>query len=239
MTGGARLAATLFPRLAGLGFGSWAPLGGQRERWHRPQRTQAARGLRLECEDGDGAGRAGGRTREWAPPAAKRKPSPAEARGGRPTLRGALPSTAPWRGLGGDRKQWHGRSAAEPVPTAWPPGGRMGQSTAPERGGGAWRRPTGGKQMAPRAGRGSPEGWSPSTARTAASGRGGEPPAPRFPRPLQRSLSGGAGSDARRGRAPAVSGAPHPVLGCTWLGWETAWRGTSNTPMSSRRGGTP
>ena len=36
------------------------PLGGRRECWHRPQRTQAARGLRLECEDGDGAGAGGG-----------------------------------------------------------------------------------------------------------------------------------------------------------------------------------
>jgi len=41
---------------------------------------------------------------------------------------------------------------------AKPPGGRMGQSKAPERSGGALRRPTGGKQMAPRAGCGSPQG---------------------------------------------------------------------------------
>jgi hypothetical protein len=71
LTARARLAATLLSRLAGLEF--WllgAPWGGRRERWHRPQRTQAARGLRLECEDGDGAGWAGGITLEWAPPAA-------------------------------------------------------------------------------------------------------------------------------------------------------------------------
>jgi hypothetical protein len=27
--------------------------------------------------------------------------------------------------MGGDRNQWHGQSAAAPVPTAVPPGGRM------------------------------------------------------------------------------------------------------------------
>ena len=47
------------------------PLGGRRERWHRPQRTQAAWGLRLECEDGDGAGWAGGSNPRWAPRAAR------------------------------------------------------------------------------------------------------------------------------------------------------------------------
>ncbi len=52
------------------------------------------------------------------------------------------------------------------------------------------------------------------------------------PRPLQRQLSGG-------GRDTAVSCYPDTVQGCTCLGWETAWPGTSNTPMSSRRGGTP
>ena len=142
-------------------------------------------------------GRAGGRTREWAPTAAKRKPSPAEARGGRPTLRGALPSKAPWRGEGGDRKQWHGRSAAEPVPTAWPPGGRMGQSKAPERSGGVLRRPTGGKQMAPRAGRGSPQGGSPSTARTACSCRDGGATSAALP-PVRCSASSAAPTGRRQ-----------------------------------------
>lgn len=44
---------------------------------------------------------------------------------------------------------------------------------------------------------------------------------------------------ARGGRDTAVPKSPDTVLGCTWLGWETAWPGTSNTPRSSRRGGTP
>ena len=35
---------------------------------------------------------------------------------------------SPLEGVGGDRNQWHGRSAAEPVPTRWPPGGRMGEA---------------------------------------------------------------------------------------------------------------
>jgi hypothetical protein len=60
LTGGARPAATLFPRLAGLGFWLLGAPGGRRERWPRPQPAQAARGWRLEREDGDGAGWAGG-----------------------------------------------------------------------------------------------------------------------------------------------------------------------------------
>ena len=71
LTEGARQAATLLLRLAGRGFSaSWAPPGGQTGRRRRPQPAQAARGLRLEREDGDGAGWAGGRTLEWAPAAA-------------------------------------------------------------------------------------------------------------------------------------------------------------------------
>jgi hypothetical protein len=59
----ARLAAGFMPAAwPGWGFGSWAPPGGQRERWRRPQPAQAARGLRLEREDGDGAGWAGARS---------------------------------------------------------------------------------------------------------------------------------------------------------------------------------
>ena len=50
MTGGARQGARLSFRLAGLGFfAAWAPPGGQRERWRRPQRTEAARVLRLKA----------------------------------------------------------------------------------------------------------------------------------------------------------------------------------------------
>lgn len=61
LTAQARPAATLGFRLAGLGFvPPGRPLGGRRERWPRPQPAQAARGLRLEREDGDGAGWAGG-----------------------------------------------------------------------------------------------------------------------------------------------------------------------------------
>jgi hypothetical protein len=108
-----------------------------------------------------------------------RPPQPAEAVPGwsarrAPFLTRSAPQQSPPRGgLGGDRNQWHGQSAAEPVPTALLLGGRMGQSKAPERSGGALRRPTGGKQLAPRAGCGSPQGWSPSTARTASSCSGG------------------------------------------------------------------
>ena len=55
MTARARQAARLSARLAGLGFVSCrqgAPWG-QVGRWHRPQRAQAAWGLRLEREHGD------------------------------------------------------------------------------------------------------------------------------------------------------------------------------------------
>jgi len=38
------------------------------------------------------------------------------------------PAQPPWRGLGVTGSSKHGRSAAEPVPTTWPPGGRMGEA---------------------------------------------------------------------------------------------------------------
>ncbi len=90
LTEGARQAARRSFRLAGLGFpGCWAPPGGQRERWRRPQPAPAARGVRLAREDGDGAGWAGGTLRDGRPPQ-RAEAAPAAARGGRPTVRGAL-----------------------------------------------------------------------------------------------------------------------------------------------------
>jgi hypothetical protein len=68
--------------------------GGRRARWPRAQGAQAVRFLRLKPEHGDGAGWAGVRFPRRAPAAASgsRAGFAAEARGGRPSLRGALPS---------------------------------------------------------------------------------------------------------------------------------------------------
>ncbi len=56
----------------------------------------------------------GGPHSQMGAPRSERKPSPAEARGGRPTLRAARRRKAPWRGRGGERNQWHGRSRCLP-----------------------------------------------------------------------------------------------------------------------------
>jgi hypothetical protein len=91
-----------FPPLGRAGvLAPGRPLGGRRERWPRPQPAQAAWGLRLEREDGDGAGWAGGRKRSQgaarSPWKATQEPA---TRARRLTARVALPSRAPWRGLG-------------------------------------------------------------------------------------------------------------------------------------------
>ena len=71
LTEGARPAARLSLRLAGLGFpASWAPPGGQRERWRRPQRTEAARGLRLKARTATARGGRGAGSGARAPRAA-------------------------------------------------------------------------------------------------------------------------------------------------------------------------
>ena len=75
--------------------------GGGRERWPRPQPAQAARGLRLEREAGDGAEWAGGfklsQGAARSPWKATQEPA---TRARRPSLRAALRRTAPLRGLG-------------------------------------------------------------------------------------------------------------------------------------------
>ena len=81
-------------RLAGLGFGSWAPPGGQTGALAPPAASASRGGLRLEREDGDGAGWAGGTT--W-------NGRPAQPSGSRPRLKrehGDPPRTA-HRGFGG------------------------------------------------------------------------------------------------------------------------------------------
>ena len=86
---------------------------------YRPQRTQAARGLRLECEDGDGAGVGGGQQSGIGAPRSKAEAAPAEARGGRPT---ANPRWGVWGPYG---------------KTAWCPlGGRTDARQARHAGGG-------------------------------------------------------------------------------------------------------
>jgi len=69
LTGGARQGARLSFRLAGLGFfAAWAPPGGQRERWRRPQRTEAARVLRLKARTATARGGRGAKLRNGRPP---------------------------------------------------------------------------------------------------------------------------------------------------------------------------
>ena len=91
LTGGARCAAILLFRLAGLGFhAARAPLGAAGAR--APPAASASRvGFTAEGEDGDGAGWAGGQTPKWAPRAgsASRAGFAAEARARRPTARAA------------------------------------------------------------------------------------------------------------------------------------------------------
>jgi hypothetical protein len=111
----------------GWGCGSWAPAGGQRERWPRPQPAQAARGLRLEREDGDGAGWAGGfKLRQGAARSPRKATQEPATRARRPTARAALLSKAPREGGWGARgTHGHGRSRCLP---SCPLGGGWGRA---------------------------------------------------------------------------------------------------------------
>jgi hypothetical protein len=69
LTAQAHPAATLGFCLAGLGLPAfWAPPGGQRERWRRPQRTEAARVLRLKARTATARGGRGAKLRDGRPP---------------------------------------------------------------------------------------------------------------------------------------------------------------------------
>ena len=104
---------------------SWAPLGAAGAL--APPAASASRAGFAAGARGRGRRRVGGGQNSGMGAARSQRKPPRSCSASRATHRTrSAPQQSPLEGVGGDRKQWHGRSAAEPVPTALPLGGADG-----------------------------------------------------------------------------------------------------------------